>query len=85
MGRWFLAAAPINTNEIAIMGGMGLVDDEMSCLGDVHILNTQTGQFEQRIQNFNGLLQFQCTGNKAICVDDETVLALVESDDYDNP
>ena len=46
MGRWFLAAAPLNSEEIAIMGGMGLVDDEISCLGDVYILNTQTGQFD---------------------------------------
>ena len=43
MGRWFLAVAPINDLEIAVMGGMGLVDDEVSCLGDVYIFNTQTG------------------------------------------
>lgn len=40
------------------MGGIGVVDDDDSCLGDCYIFNTETGMVEQKIQNFAGLLQF---------------------------
>ena len=58
LGRWFPVATPINDTEIVILGGMSLVDDELSCLGDVFIFDSQTGSFNQSIQNFSGLLQF---------------------------
>ena len=40
IGRWFPAVSAINDNTIAIMGGMGVIDDEDSCLGDVYVFST---------------------------------------------
>ena len=39
--------------------------------------------FEQMVQNFPGLLQFQCLGNKSVNFTGDTALALVEND-YQN-
>ena len=80
MGRWFAAVASINSREIAIMGGIGVVDDEDSCLGDCYVFNTETGMVDQKIQNFPGLLQFQSQGNKAQKIDEDVVVALVQKD-----
>lgn len=54
----------LSTTEIAVMGGMGIVDDEYDVLGDVYIFSTENETLERKIQNLPGLIQFQALGNK---------------------
>ena len=56
--RWNPAVCVLNSNEIVVMGGLTMIDDEVSCLGDVVLFNVATGDMEKRVQNFKGLVQF---------------------------
>ena len=79
MPRWYPAVAPISENEICIMGGMGIVDQDFSCLGDVMVFDVQTRQATKAVGNFAGLTQFIASGNNAYTTD-SSVVALVEND-----
>ena len=54
--RWNPAVCVLNSNEIVVMGGLTMIDDEVSCLGDVVLFNVATGDMEKRVQNFKGLV-----------------------------
>ena len=66
----------MNESEICLMGGMGEVDDDFSCLGDVYAYSTTTNSFTQLVKNFHGLTQFQAEGNNAAFIADNMVVAL---------
>lgn len=80
MPRWFPAVAPISENEICIMGGMGLVDGDFSCLGDVQVFDIQSRQAMKAVGNFAGLTQFIAMGNNATTMADNSIVALVSSE-----
>ena len=58
--RWMPGVAPLNSEQIVVMGGIGIVDDETSCLGDVVIFDAGSGRAERVVPNFGGILQFVC-------------------------
>ena len=76
--RWSPCVSILNSTEIVIMGGNGYIDDDLSSLGDVCLLNSQTDRIEKKVANFPGLLQFQAIGNKCSQFASDNVIALVE-------
>jgi len=71
----------LNSTQILVMGGFGIVDDEESNLADVYFFDMQTEQLDKRVQNFPGLLQFHSVGNRSAQFKSDNVVALVENDE----
>ena len=80
LARWFPGVAAINDTQVAIMGGMGVFDDDICCLGDAYIFETQSEEIMQKVLNVPGLFQFQAQGNKAARFAEDTMVALVENE-----
>ena len=78
--RWYPAVVPLNDSEIYMLGGMGIVDGDYSCLGDVIKLDTASLTVDRLVGNFAGLCQFQVAGNNSACIGDKTIVALAEND-----
>ena len=70
----------MNDSEIYILGGMGIVDGDYSCLGDVIKFDTASQTADKLVGNFAGLTQFQAAGNNSACIGDNTIVALAEND-----
>lgn len=77
------AVAPINESEVAIVGGLGLdeEDGEVSVMGDVVIFNVSSQAAEKPVKNFKGLMQLCSFGNQAASVGDDTIVILGMDDD----
>ena len=79
--RWSPCVSILNSTEIVIMGGNGYIDDDLSSLGDVYLLDSQSDRIEKKVTNFPGLLQFNSAGNKCAQFQSDNVVALVEDVD----
>ena len=78
--RWMPAVSVLNENEIVVLGGTGIVDDDVSDLGDAILLDVSTPEapnVQKVVPNYAGLLQFACENNTCGLVVKDTVIALV--------
>ena len=72
--------APLNDNEIVVMGGFGgEPGDEEGPLGDVVIFDVEQRSCTKVVNNLVGLLQFTVEGNQTARVGTDSVVALVSA------
>ena len=67
---------PLNSTEIAILGGL----KDLSYVGDVFTFNTSTNEFNKREVEEGGI-SFVCLGNYSAQISENAIFALVKVQD----
>ena len=71
----------MNSQEIAIMGGLTMEEEEVTYLGDVTIYNVASKSASRVVQSYRGMLQFESKGNSCERFAENNIIALAENQD----